>query len=122
MMFGGARGGYPLTVLDWQSFAYGVGATDVAYFLAGALPPDVRRAREPEFLALYLATLTQHGVTGYGMDDLKRHYGQGGYLLFLTAFFAAMIVTQTDRGDAMFLQMISGSVNHMQDHGALGRA
>jgi aminoglycoside phosphotransferase (APT) family kinase protein len=119
MMFGGVGGGYPLTVLDWQSFAYGAGPTDLAYFLAGAITPEQRRQNEPEFLALYLATLIQHGVSGYGMDDLKRHYGQGGYLLFLTAFFAAMIVTQTDRGDAMFLQMISSAVDHMLDHGAL---
>ena len=119
MMFGTAKGGYPLTVLDWQSFAYGAGPTDLAYFLAGALPPDVRRAHEPAFLALYLETLTRHGVSGYGMDELKRHYGQGAYLLFLTAFFAAMIVTQTARGDAMFLQMIGGAVEHMRDHGAL---
>jgi hypothetical protein len=120
MMFASASGGHPLTVLDWQSFAYGAGPTDVAYFLAGALPPDVRRANEPALLALYLDTLTAHGVTGYGMADLKRHYGQGGYLLFLTAFFAAMIVTQTDRGDAMFLQMIGGASDHLRDHGALG--
>ncbi len=120
MMFASARGGYPLTVLDWQSFAYGAGPTDLAYFLAGAVPPDVRRAHEPEFLQLYHATLTGFGVTGYDMADLKRHYGQGGYLLFLTAFFAAMIVTQTDRGDEMFLQMIAGAVDHMLDHGALG--
>ncbi len=106
-------------MLDWQSFAYGAGPTDLAYFLAGALAPDVRRVHEPEFLALYLATLQQHGVCGYGIADLKRHYGQGGYLLFLTAFFASMIVTQTDRGDEMFLQMIGGSVAHMLDHGAL---
>ena len=60
MMFGGPRGGYPLTVLDWQSFAYGAGPTDVAYFLAGpsarhspgaragvpgALPRHAHRAR-----------------------------------------------------------------------------
>jgi hypothetical protein len=118
MMFAGPRGGHPLTVLDWQSFAYGAGPTDLAYFLAGAVTPQVRRAHEPEFLALYLTTLTQHGVTGYAMEELKRHYAQGGYLLFLTAFFAAMIVTQTERGDAMFLQMIGGAVDHMQDHGA----
>ena len=42
-MFASAAGGYPVTTLDWQSFAYGEGATDVAYFLAGALSPDVRR-------------------------------------------------------------------------------
>lgn len=117
MMFGTASGGHPITVLDWQSFAYGVGATDLAYFLAGALEPAVRREAEPELLAAYLDTLLEHGVTGYGMDDLKRDYGRGGYLLFLTAFFAAMIVTQTDRGDEMFLQMLESAATHMLDHG-----
>ncbi len=120
MMFASARGGYPVTVLDWQSFAYGAGPTDLAYFLAGALPPDVRRAHEPEFLQLYLDTLKSLGVRGYDMADLKRHYGRGAYLLFGTAFFAAMIVTQTERGDRMFLQMLGSAADHMWDHGVIG--
>ncbi|MDB5470095.1 MAG: hypothetical protein JWR84_1655 [Caulobacter sp.] len=120
MMFGNARGGHPLTVLDWQSYAYGVGATDVAYFLAGALSPDQRRAAEPELLGLYHDTLTSLGVSGYTTQDLKRDYGRGGYLLFLTAFFAAMIVTQTERGDRMFLQMLGSAADHMWDHGLIG--
>ena len=120
MMFASARGGRPVTVLDWQSVSYGVGATDVAYFLAGALTPEVRRAHEAALLTLYLDTLTELGVRGYGMDDLKRRYARGGYLLFSTAFFAAMIVTQTERGDRMFLQMIEGASNHLWDHGVIG--
>lgn len=120
MMFASAHGGHPVTVLDWQSFAYGAGATDVAYFLAGALSPDARRRHEPELLDLYHRTLTELGVTGYGMEDLERHYGQGGYLLFLTAFFASMIVTQTERGDAMFMNMLGGAADHMLDHGLVG--
>ncbi len=119
MMFATARGGYPVTVLDWQSFAYGTGATDVAYFLAGALPPEVRRAHEDELLALYLATLGHHGVTGYDMAALKRDYGRGAYLLMLTGFFAAMVVTQTERGDRMFLQMVESAATHMDEHDAL---
>lgn len=121
MMFGNARGGYPVTVLDWQSFAYGAGPTDLAYFLAGALPGDARRAAEPELLALYHRTLTDHGVRGYSEADLARHYGQGAYLLFMTAFFAAMIVTRTERGDAMFLRMLGGAAEHMLDHDPLVR-
>lgn len=120
MMFATAAGGRPVTVLDWQSFAYGTGATDVAYFLAGALPPAVRRAHEDELLELYLATLGKNGVAGYGMPTLKRDYGRGAYLLMLTGFFAAMIVTQTERGDRMFLQMVESAAAHMNDHGALG--
>jgi len=119
MMFATEQGGRPVTVLDWQSFAYGVGATDVAYFLAGALPADVRRAAEPELLGLYHHTLAAEGVSSYGLDELRRDYAKGGYLLFLTAFFAAMIVTQTARGDDMFIQMLSSAAEHMLEHGAL---
>jgi hypothetical protein len=121
MMFATAAGGHPITVLDWQSFAYGVGATDVAYFLAGALPADARRAAEPELLARYLEGLRAHGVRGYDAADLARDYAVGAFLLFFTAFFAAMIVKQTDRGDEMFLQMVASASQHIIDHDALRR-
>ena len=121
MMFATPAGGYPVTVLDWQSFAYGAGPTDVAYFLAGALPGEVRRAHEDEFLGLYHDKLVELGVKGYDRADLKRHYGQGAYLLFTTAFFASMVVTQTERGDRMFLQMLGSAADHMLEHGMLGR-
>ena len=120
MMLGTKAGGYPVAVLDWQSFTYAVGATDVAYFLAGALPPDVRRAHEPELLALYLAELERLGVTGYSMADLRRDYSRGGFQLFLTAFFATMVVIQTERGDDMFMQMLGSAADHILDHDALG--
>ncbi|WP_296598402.1 phosphotransferase [Phenylobacterium sp.] len=119
MMFGTPAGGHPVTVLDWQSFTYAPGATDVAYFLAGALPPDVRRAHEAELLALYHAELTRLGVTGYSMDDLRRDYGVGAFQLFLTAFFASMVVIQTPRGDDMFMQMLGSAADHILDHDAL---
>jgi Phosphotransferase enzyme family len=119
MMFASPKGGRPVTVLDWQSFAYGTGATDVAYFLAGALTPEVRRAHEPELLAIYHAKLGDLGVTGYSMDQLKQQYGRGAYLLFLTAFFAAMVVTQTARGDDMFMQMLGSASDHIIDHDGL---
>ena len=112
-------GGRPITVLDWQSFAYGTPAVDVAYFLAGALPPDVRRAHEPELLGLYHRTLTGLGVTGYGEADLARHYAVGAFQLFLTAFFASMIVIRTPRGDDMFMQMLGSACQHIADHDAL---
>ncbi|WP_309607052.1 phosphotransferase [Phenylobacterium sp.] len=119
MMFATAAGGRPVTVLDWQSFAYGVGATDVAYFLAGALSPALRREHEAALLDRYLAGLRAHGVADYSRDELARDYGQGGFLLFMTAFFAAMVVKQTPRGDEMFLQMLGAASRHIIDHDAL---
>lgn len=43
----------------------------------------------------------------------------GAFLLFLTAFFAAMVVKQTPRGDAMFIQMLGGASRRILDHDAL---
>lgn len=121
MMFATAAGGRPITVLDWQSVTLGVGATDVAYFLAGALPPEVRRANEAEFLALYLKTLRDLGVTGYGEADLARDYAVGAFQLYLTAFFASMVVVRTARGDDMFMQMLGSASDHILDHDGLSR-
>ena len=53
------------------------------------------------------------------MSDLKRHYGRGAYLLFMTAFIAAMIVVRTPRGDEMFLRMLGGAAQHLLDHGVM---
>ncbi|MDF2900223.1 MAG: hypothetical protein K0Q62_282 [Phenylobacterium sp.] len=115
MMFGPEA----VTTLDWQSFAFGSGAQDVAYFLAGGLSPELRRQHEPRLLDRYLAGLRAHGVEGYSRADLVRDYGRGGFLLFLTAFLAAMVVKRTERGDAMFIQMLGGASQHILDHDAL---
>lgn len=115
MMFGSAG----VTTLDWQSFAFGSGAQDVAYFLAGGISPELRHKHEGEFLDRYLFGLRAHGVGNYSREDLARDYAQGAFLLFLTAFFAAMVVKQTARGDAMFIQMLGGASQHILDHNAL---
>ena len=108
------------TVLDWQSIGrWGPALSTSPTFLAGALPFDVRRAHQDELLRRYLQGLTAGGVAGYGPDDLARDYATGAFLLFLTAFFAAMIVKQTARGDDMFMQMVDSATGHILDHGAL---
>ena len=37
----------------------------------------------------------------------------------MTAFFAAMVVKQTARGDDMFIQMLGGASQQILDHDAL---
>ena len=69
--------------------------------LAGKVRTDLERTLElapghaeaHTALALYHAELTRLGVTGYGMQDLRRDYGRGGFQLFLTAFFAGFFST-----------------------------
>jgi hypothetical protein len=119
MLFGTTAGGAPLAVVDWQSLGWGCGALDVAYLLGGALPRAIRQKHEDTLLAFYLDQLTLNGVTGYGFETLKHDYARHSFQLFLTAFFAAMIVEQTARGDTMFLTMLRGAAHQITDLDAL---
>jgi hypothetical protein len=115
MMFASAQGGRPLTVLDWQSLSFGCAATDIAYFLGGSLPREVRRAREHELLVEYLERLKELGVRDYAFEQLWNDYRAHTFQLFLTAFYAAVIVTQTARGDDMFFAMLRGAADQILD-------
>lgn len=118
MLFATEKGGVPLTVVDWQSVAFGPAAADIGNCIAGALAPEVRRQHEPELLALYSDELHRLGAGPYEMSELKRHYVLGAYQHFMTAFFASMFVTQTPRGDEMFLKMLNGALEMIFDHQA----
>jgi hypothetical protein len=120
MMFASAAGGKPLTVLDWQSLAFGCGVTDVAYFMAGALPRAERAKIERDFVREhYYERLLQLGVKDYAFDTLWHDYRSRAFHLFLVAFYASVLVTQTRRGDDMFMSMIDSAVGQIQDLDAL---
>ncbi len=119
MMFATSSGGRPVTIVDWQTLSHAPGADDLAYFLAGALPPEQRRAHEPECLDRYLGKLKSLGVQGYEMSDLQRDYAVGGFRLLATAMGGSMAAIQTERGDRMFMQMVNAAAEHIHDHDAL---
>jgi aminoglycoside/choline kinase family phosphotransferase len=119
MMFATPAGGRPVTVVDWQTLSYAAGADDLAFFLAGALPAEVRRQHEPELLERYLGALRALGVTDYEMEDLRRDYALGGFRLLATAMGGSMAVKQTKRGDRMFMQMANAAAEFIDDHNAL---
>jgi hypothetical protein len=119
MMFATKAGGHPVTTLDWQSFAYGNGATDVAYFLSGALSPEAA-ARERGGAAGPLP----RGPDGAGRPGLQpRRPGPrlwpGRLPAVHDSLLRAMVVKQTARGDDMFMQMIGGASQQILDHDAV---
>jgi len=95
-------GGDPV-VVDYQTVNWGAAAYDVAYFVGGSLEPGVRRAHVDDLLAGYHEALLGHGVTGYGLDDLRRDYRRESFGGLMMSVGASMMVRQTARGDEMFL-------------------
>jgi len=60
--------------LDWQLVRIGDGVSDVAYFLATALSPEMRRVHEVGLLSRYAQTLADNGVAGVDVDYLLQRY------------------------------------------------
>ncbi|TPW08106.1 MAG: hypothetical protein FD124_637 [Alphaproteobacteria bacterium] len=58
-------------------------------------------------------------MKNYTRAELVTDYAAGSFQLFLTAFFAAMVVTRTARGDDMFFCMLNGATSQIMDHDAL---
>ncbi len=77
--------GDDIAFLDWQLVRSGPAAYDVAYFLGGALEPEVSAEAEQRLLRIYHDAL---GVDDYAFDRFQRDYQRG-----LLASLAALAPT-----------------------------
>lgn len=111
-----ARGGaVPMATVDWQTVGAGPGALDVAYLLTTSLDREVRVAHERTLLAAYHERLSELGVSGYPMGALRAAYARHAFQGIVMLTCAAVLVEQTERGDAMFLAMIERCAAAVED-------
>ncbi|MGE0484051.1 MAG: phosphotransferase [Gammaproteobacteria bacterium] len=103
MLFGGPR----IAVVDWQTSAYLGTGMDVAYFLGGAFDRATRRAVERDLLAEYHGELQAQGVSGYDFEQLMADYRHYSFAVLVVAIAATVIVKQTERGDRLFMKMVT---------------
>jgi hypothetical protein len=82
-MFFGLADGSPLAVIDWQLAHRSWGMFDVAYFLAGDFPPEVRRQHETALLREYHRALSVGGVTGYDWQTCLGDYRASALFLMI---------------------------------------
>jgi hypothetical protein len=115
MLFGRGEGATPLVVVDWQTVAHGVGAGDAAYFLGAGLHTELRREVEPLLLRGYWEQLQARGVSDYPFDRCWEDYRRSTFGGVIMAVVASMIVEQTERGDEMFIAMMSRHGQHAID-------
>ncbi|BBZ33764.1 hypothetical protein MCNF_23690 [Mycolicibacterium confluentis] len=117
MLFGQAGATRPLTVVDWQTVTRGAAFTDLAYFLGCALDSEVRRANFEALVQAYL--------TGYGADteltavDVREGVRRASFFGVMMAIVSSMLVVQTERGDQMFMTMLTRHCAQVTDTDAL---
>ncbi len=100
--------------LDWQLVRTGEGISDVAYFLATALTPEVRRKHELKLLIRYRDAILRQGIVIQDNEALLQRYR--AHLVYP---FEAMIVTLAVGGMMDLkanLELISRVTAAIEDH------
>ncbi len=115
MLFGGER----VAVVDWQTSNFLGSGMDVAYFLGGAFDRETRRAHEAELLHGYHHDLVARGVADYTFDHLMADYRHYSFAVLAVAIAATVIVKPTERGDRLFMKMVTDGAYQAIDTGAL---
>ena len=70
-------------------------------------------------LHAYHSELSELGVD-YSFDELVADYTVTTFQNFVIGVAAAMLVERSDRGDELFLSMVTRSLQHAQDSNAAG--
>jgi len=115
MLFGGPR----IAIVDWQTSAYLGTGMDVAYFLGGAFDRDTRRTVEQDLLRDYHERLLAQGVRDYDFDHLLADYRHYSFAVLVVAIAATVIVKPTERGDRLFMKMVTDGAYQALDNDAV---
>jgi len=96
-----AADGSLAAIIDWQTVNRGPGVLDVAYFIAGSLPPETPEAMIDELLRGYHDTLVTAGVGDYPFERLLADYEEGLLLLLHRMSGLDQLEFGDDRGVAL---------------------
>jgi len=108
-----------VAAVDWQGVRVGQPLSDVAYFLGAGLLAEERRGAERAIVDAYHQRLTEAGVAGYDAATCWDDYRRGTFSGLIVTVIAALLVEQTERGDAMFAAMAERHSQHVLDLDAL---
>ena len=114
-----APGGDRVTVVDWQTLGVWLPARDLAYFTATSLDPWLRAAIEGDLVSEYHAALQAHGVTGYDRETCWQDYRLGAIQAPFICALGYAFATGTDRGDEMFVGMLTRGCRAIRELGTL---
>ena len=106
LLFSGSSGQIAVAVVDWQTIGIGPGVSDLSYFVGSGLVLDDRRQHEELLVGEYQRQLRAYGVE-MKFEELWNQYRLYAFAGFGMAIAASMLVSQTDRGDEMFVAMAS---------------
>ena len=115
LLFATPAGGSPVATVDWQTLEIGLPGRDLGYFLGNSLSSENRRECERELVAAYHEALVALGVKGHSLEECFDDYRHGQFQGLLVTVVASVMLTHTQRGDAMFMAMSSRACQAIRD-------
>ncbi|GAB91418.1 phosphotransferase [Gordonia rhizosphera] len=96
-----------VTIVDWQTISAGSPLRDISFLLSTSLDIEDRRLHERDIVAAYHAELLRRGVSDYSFQQCWDDYVDGLLHTMLIVVFGAGAAKPTERGDTMFMTMLS---------------
>ena len=116
LFFGTSAGDAPVAALDWQGCLRTKAVADLAYFLSGSVPIDVRRDHERGLVATWHQTLCERGVQGYALEQGWEDYRRALlYMWIPVVVIAGTLDPSNERGRAWMGHMVERAVTAIDD-------
>lgn len=115
VMFDAGGGQRPVVILDWQGLGYGLGTTDVAYWLGTSMDTEARRQHERALVDHYHAALVSHGVRDYSRERCWNDYRRNAIHGLQIGVFGLGAVKRSPRGDRMWQNWIARTAAQVRD-------
>jgi hypothetical protein len=120
LFFAASPGQEPLIAVDWQGSLRGRASQDVAYFLSGSVPTELRRQHERALIKRWHAGLVANGVTGYSEHDAWEDYRRAVlYDWVMAVVIAGTLDPSNERGRQWISVMLERSIAAIDDLGLI---
>lgn len=118
VLFEDAADGPRAWLIDWQFADFGSPMFDTAYFLAGSLSPQDRRACERDLIAAHQAQIAKVDP-GYSLDQALAEYAAALPFALFTTVGAVMAMPPSDHGDRLLQVLLERNVAALADWNAI---
>ncbi len=116
LFFGSVPGQEPLIAVDWQGSLRGRASQDIAYFLSGSVPVELRREHERALINQWHAGLVAGGVTDFTVEDAWEDYRRATlYVWVIAVVIAGTLDPTNERGRQWISVMLERSIAAIDD-------
>jgi len=116
MFFTSSEGVINVAMIDWQTYVYGKGVTDLTYFMITSVDVSLRRTIEQDCLKEYYKHLMNKGVENHSFEQCYLEYKQAAFWNILV-LVVGVVFGRKKFKEAIFINTIMPRlVAFIQDH------